>query len=264
MARTPWKNAVIKVLEQANGAMDYKEIADKIVSQKIKKKVGATPSVSVNNAIRNSIKNDEEKSPFEWVGKGLYRLRPESDSSKDISVKDVLLPPDEEVEESTETSIIHAFGMYWQREKVNWNNKANLYGIQQTGTTRVDFTTQKGIYLLHDNIEVIYVGRSIDRPLGTRLKEHTKDRLNGRWNRFSWFGLLNVTEEGELEEPQISPSFSTIITTFEALLIEGLEPRQNRRRGDDLKDYEYLQSDDPAIKRQIKKDIMAEMMKNIE
>lgn len=267
-SRNPsWKNSIIKVLEQgkANAAMDYKDIADKIVSRKIKTKVGATPSSSVNSAIRNSIRDDGEKSPFEWVGTGLYRLRPESETTESISARAIpSLPPEEVIEENNSKSIIHAFGMFWQREKVNWKNNPKLFGIQQTGTTQVDFSAQNGIYLLHDNTEVVYVGRSIDRPLGTRLFEHTRDRLNGRWDRFSWFGLKNVTEEGKLEENPLSPSVDTIITTMEALLIEGLEPRQNRRRGDDLKDYEYLQSDDPAIKRQIKKDIMAEMMKNIE
>jgi len=88
--------------------------------------------------------------------------------------------------------------------------------------------------------------------------------LNGRWNRFSWFGLKNVSEEGVLEDLNIAPSVTTIITTLEALLIEGLEPRQNRRRGDELKEYEYLQEDDPSIKRQRKKDIIEEMLKSID
>lgn len=269
MAKTPWKKAVMKVLEQADGAMDYKDIADKIVSKKIKKKVGANPRVSVNNAIRLSLKNEGDKSPFEWVGTGLYRLRPDSDvpivtPSDNEPVDSTVNKNNDDDNEITDTSIVHAFGMYWQREKVNWKPKPKLYGAQQAGTLKVDFSTQQGIYLLHDNIEVIYVGRSINRPLGTRLYEHTKDRLNGRWNRFSWFGLKNVSEEGVLEDLNIAPSVATIITTLEALLIEGLEPRQNRRRGDELKEYEYLQEDDPSIKRQRKKDIIEEMLKSID
>ena len=89
-SRNPsWKNAIIEVLKQgkANAAMDYKHIADKIVSRKIKTKVGATPSSSVNTAIRNSLKDDGEKSPFEWVGKGLYRLRSEPETTNSVSAK---------------------------------------------------------------------------------------------------------------------------------------------------------------------------------
>jgi hypothetical protein len=38
-----------------------------------------------------------------------------------------------------------------------------------------------------------------------------------------------------------------LITTMEALLIEGLEPPQNRKRGDDFKAVEFLQVEDPEI-----------------
>lgn len=34
-----------------------------------------------------------------------------------------------------------------------------------------------------------------------------------------------------------------------AILIEALEPRQNRKRGDDLSAVEYIQREDPEIQR---------------
>jgi hypothetical protein len=40
-----------------------------------------------------------------------------------------------------------------------------------------------------------------------------------------------------------------LITTMEALLIEGLEPPQNRKRGDDFRAVEFLQVEDPAIEK---------------
>ncbi len=39
-----------------------------------------------------------------------------------------------------------------------------------------------------------------------------------------------------------------LIATMETLLIESVEPAQNRRRGDDFKAVEFLQADDPEIK----------------
>jgi hypothetical protein len=36
---------------------------------------------------------------------------------------------------------------------------------------------------------------------------------------------------------------------MEALLIEGLEPPQNRKRGDDFSAVEFLQVEDPEIQR---------------
>lgn len=46
-----------------------------------------------------------------------------------------------------------------------------------------------------------------------------------------------------------TPNFTLnmLIVTMEALMIEGLEPRQNRKRGDEFRAIEYLQVEDPAI-----------------
>ena len=116
-------------------------------------------------------------------------------------------------------------------------------GQQQEGADPVNFADQHGVYLLHDGREVIYVGRTTEKRLSVRLSEHTRDRLNGRWDRFSWFGLLQVTEAGILAPGNgIAPSQEDLIVTLEALLIEGLEPRQNRKRGDAFRAVEYLQA----------------------
>src|SRR5439155_10147535 len=116
------------------------------------------------------------------------------------------------------SGIIKAFGMFWRRDKVDWAIKPTLRGQQQEGADSVNFADQIGVYLLHDGREVVYVGRTAEKRLGTRLSEHTRDRLNGRWDRFSWFGLLEVTEEGKLAERQSNTIGSEdLIVTLEAL-----------------------------------------------
>jgi hypothetical protein len=45
-------------------------------------------------------------------------------------------------------------------------------------------------------------------------------------------------------------TFADIVTMIEALLIERLEPRQNRCRGNDFQAVEYLQLLDPAIEKE--------------
>ena len=87
-----------------------------------------------------------------------------------------------------------------------------------------------------------------DRLLGKRLFEHTVDRLGSRWNRFSWFGLLDVTQDGSLRETLLNTSLAALVSTMEALLIEALEPPQNRKRGDDFSAIEYIQDIDPELK----------------
>jgi hypothetical protein len=115
---------------------------------------------------------------------------------------------------------------------------------------------QIGIYLLNDGREIIYVGRAVERPLGKRLYEHTLDRLSSRWDRFTWFGVLPVSDDGKLGELPDTFSSSNLIPALEAILIEALEPRQNRKRGDDLASAEYIQKADPEIQKKLVKQTM--------
>jgi hypothetical protein len=101
---------------------------------------------------------------------------------------------------------------------------------------------------LFDGRQAVYVGRTTDQPLGVRLKQHTVDRLNGRWDRFSWFGVYSASDSGALNTTAAGNyNLDMLIVTMEALLIEGLEPPQNRKRGDDFRAVEYLQVEDPEI-----------------
>jgi hypothetical protein len=50
---------------------------------------------------------------------------------------------------------------------------------------------------------------------------------------------------------------------LEAILIEALEPRQNRKRGDDLSAVEYIQKEDPEIQKKIARQIFAEVVNKL-
>ncbi len=231
------------------------EITEAILGKGLRSSVGATPAATVGATISSSIKHEGTASPFVRVAPGEYALRDVLDGGGDSDVA----PPQETSETDDSVGIVHAFGMYWHRDLVRWTNTPALLGRQQIGADPVDFCQQRGVYLLHDSRETVYVGRSVDRPLGRRLYEHTLDRLRGRWNRFSWFRLYEVTDAGELLEPSGTPGIAVWIATMEALLIEGLEPRQNRRRGDDFSAVEYLQAEDPEIERQQMMNLLSEM-----
>jgi len=243
-----WKEAIKRVLKEADSPLHYAEISEQILARGNYSTDGATPAATVNAQLSSSVKHDGDKSPFIRVGKGIFSLR-------SLSVP-IEIPPGkpqvkqliDEMEDSPPDSIIHSFGMYWQRDLVVWRNDLKMYGKQQAFSKAVDFGKQKGIYILYDHHTVAYVGRAIDRPLGKRLYEHTVDRLGSRWNRFSWFGLLDVTQDGNLRETRFNSSLATLVATLEALLIEALEPPQNRKRGDDFSAIEYIQDIDPEIK----------------
>lgn len=243
-----WKKAIDKVLSTSNKPLHYNEITERIISEGYRKSLGATPSATVNAQISASIKHDGDTSPYIRVAKGTFAMRTKDTSTKIVSQK--LTPNVEESEESEEQyEIVTSFGMFWRKEAIQWDRTPKLLGMQQIGATPVDFYKQLGIYLLYDGREVIYVGRSTDRPLGRRLYEHTIDRLSARWDRFSWFGLLPVSNNGKLGTLAESYVAAKLIPALEAILIEALEPRQNRKRGDDLAAVEYLQKVDPEIEK---------------
>lgn len=244
-----WLEAIMKVLTESDIPLHYTEISEKILSQEYYKPDGATPAASVNAYITSSLKHEESNSPFIRVGKGIYTLKNKPQTVNNIvSVKTGKKTKETGIsEEDSSDSTIHSFGMYWQRDLVVWRNDPKVFGKQQSLAKAVDFGKQKGIYILYDHHTVVYVGRAIERPLGKRLFEHTIDRLGSRWNRFSWFGLLDVTPKGELKETKLNNSISSIIATLESLLIETLEPPQNRKRGDDFSAIEYIQDIDPEL-----------------
>lgn len=243
-----WRKAIEKVLAASTTALHYNEITERIISEGYRMSLGATPAATVNAQISSSIKKEGEKSPYIRVAKGTFSLRGGSGPAKATRPK--LTPEVTESDESEEQyEIVTSFGMFWRKDAVEWIATPKLLGMQQIGATPVDFHKQLGIYLLYDGREVIYVGRTTDRPLGRRLYEHTLDRLSARWDRFSWFGLLPVADSGQLGALPESFMAAKLIPALEAILIEALEPRQNRKRGDDLAAVEYLQKIDPEIEK---------------
>ncbi len=243
-----WRKAIESVLKEARTSLHYKEIAEQIVSRGLRQSVGATPAATVSANLTVSIKKEGDSSPFIRTGKGEYAMRPDR-----LATAGVPFQPereaDSEDEEEKQYGIVTSFGMFWRRSFVQWSTQARLLGVQQMGAEPVDFCNQIGIYLLYDGREVIYVGRAVERPLGRRLYEHGADRLSTRWDRFSWFGLLPVSEDGKLGTLPKAFASDELVPAIEAILIEALEPRQNRKRGDDLSAVEYLQQEDPEIEK---------------
>lgn len=265
MAEKSWKEAIEAVLTGQSDPVHYVKIAELIAQQGLKKKVGATPAATVASVLSTSINQDGDKAAFEKVGKGLFRLRQQAAPKKGTVSQPT--PPTAAAEDGeSEPGLINAFGMYWRRELVDWAlTNPKLLGQQQEGSTSVDFATQQGVYLLHDGREVVYVGRSEAlKGIGSRLRAHTKDRHNGRWDRFSWFGVLNVKEDGSLDtNTGKAMSLDNLVDTMEALLIESLEPPQNRQRGQGFNEVEFIQVPDPNLEKKQKKALLAELGKNL-
>lgn len=258
-----WRDAISQVLRANHEAMHYAEIAEAIAEQQLRTEFGATPAATVNSIISTSLQNEGHASPFIRVERGRYWLRQLAENPL-AQVVPAQQPDQPTVVEPDETGLINAFGMYWSRNNVLWTSTPRILGQQQPGSTSVDFCNQKGVYLLLDGRTVVYVGRTTDQPLGVRLRQHIVDRLNGRWDRFSWFGIYSVAENASLNiSATVTYDLTLLIVTMEALLIEGLEPPQNRKRGDDFRAVEFLQVEDPDIQKTQIVRLMDELKKKL-
>lgn len=262
-----WKDAVIAVLSESDSAMHYTDIAEEISKKGLRDDLGATPANTVAATISTDIKNNGPGSIFVKASERGYYMLNASLSSKTPAKKSA--KPQSKKSSSTaseddKVAAINAFGMYWRRDYVQWKQAPQLLGRQQLASKVVDFSAQIGVYMLHSETGVVYVGRASDQSLGTRLYQHTLDRLNGRWSRFSWFGIKQVKDTGNLVEPDFSKlDTQTLITAMEALLIEGLEPPQNRRRGDEIGAVEYMQAKDPELERKEQQKLVQELLNSI-
>ena len=238
------------------------EIVQEIVQRSLKTEFGATPAATVGAQIYSSIKNEGASSPFARPAPGRFTLQGSATYPHPSLAPKDLTEKDAQEGTSIAAGVVNAIGMFWERSKVDWKiSQTRLLGHQPNGTT-VDMAGQRGVYLLHDAQGVVYVGRVTGQDLGLRLRQHTTDRLNGRWNRFSWFGVFPVTESGALKTNADFSNISTdsVIAAMEAVLIEALEPRQNRKRGDaNFEAIEFLQSEDPGIELNRKLAIIEEL-----
>ena len=154
--------------------------------------------------------------------------------------------------------LIRNYGLFWKADDVFWGKPGvigHLKGVlaKSVTTEPVDFRLQQGVYVLYDdNFKLLYVGQagaSDNQRLFTRLKQHMRDNLNGRWTKFSWFGIRGV-ENGQLtqEATEATTTNSAVLNHIEAILIASAEPPHNRqggRFGEDVS--QYLQHKDEAL-----------------
>lgn len=262
MAELKWKEAIVKVFEDEKKALHYTDIAELIAERGYRKSLGATPSDTVSANMTTDINTNKENSIFAKVDKGIYILRKFLDNSSQLVTEETeaeIVTTQKTIKERYK--IINAFGIYWNRNLVHWKTTPDLLGVQQIGASEVNFKDQIGIYLLHDSRETIYVGQAIEQTLGQRLKNHTSDRLGGRWDRFSWFGFYPVNENGKLltDIKLDNITVQNLGDILEAILIESIEPRQNRKQGNLFFGLEYLQQEAPEIKKRLKEQIIREL-----
>jgi len=147
---------------------------------------------------------------------------------------------------------IKNFGFMWERDKVDWGRRgpggtSSFKGVMVGNRRRVvEFSDQMGIYVLYDRFEQpIQVGQS--KLIFNRLRQHRADHLRNRWSLFSWFGFYKVGAKADLlvrdqaAELRRTLTLEESLNELEAILIQVLEPRLNRRGPNWIDAEEYLQ-----------------------
>ena len=143
--------------------------------------------------------------------------------------------------------LIGAFGMFWEREHVNWTPgqsplRWQLLGrrFQNAPALRIcDFRRAKGFYVLFDEFRATYVGLARGSGgIGARLKAHNKHK--GEWTRFCWFAFDDCVDAGpslplwsrtKPRDALRNMSAETVLRESEALLITILGAKdQNQMR----------------------------------
>lgn len=262
MTKIGWRKAIKKVLNEAGKPLHYRKITEIILDQGLAK-AGATPANTVAAMLSMAVKDPDN--PIEKFSRGVYfipsTLKTKSDKKQALSVGEADDPEDTDDDEALDqTGAVRSYGVFWQRSAVIWRTKSRILGKAANEADTVDFQNQRGIYLLLDGHRTIYVGRAVKDSLGSRLFSHTTGRLSSRWDRFSWFGFKSVNEDGSLTDEIGTWSEEAVISAVEAVLIESMEPAQNRRGGDHLANNEFFQVEDPDIERTRRKALMLDLL----
>ena len=150
------------------GEMTPGQIAEAILAAGLKEAT-ATPAATVGANIYTSIDKLKDRSPFVQVGRARFRLVPENIPQNRCTDRD--LTGAEVVESTNRESVIKAFGMFWERDGVDWESpNLKLWGEpsqfgggrgKRRGAAKANFADESGIYILYDHRTIVYVGRAI-------------------------------------------------------------------------------------------------------
>ena len=237
-----WDQAVLQILGEAAGPMSCGDIAEEILGRGLKSTVGKTPSDTVAGSISRmrsgGIANITKTRP------GFFQLAPRT-APPQVDETDEL-----DATDAVDKLAVAAYGLHWERDKVDWSTRRLLgYDIDPDPDQAINFADQQGVYLLHSWQSVVYVGKTTARENGLfqRLQtHHRRQAWSGKWERFSWFGIRRVDENGEMADGPYSASREVVSALMEAVLIETLRPSFNQQQGNYMGTL-YRQTVDPNI-----------------
>ena len=160
--------------------------------------------------------------------------------------------------------LITSFGRFWTPIVVQWGHPGSLvgHGKNEKRQGSIDFWNARGIYVLHKEYDIVYVGQTEGQALGLRIQQHLSDNLAGRWDAFSWYSVSTVTKTGKIKDLAIASRgtvpYTTTINTLEALGISLTPQALNKQDRKFPGAKEYVQSVDKDTKKIIERNLITE------
>lgn len=245
MTEITWEQAVRQILEESSEPRYYGDIAAEILERGLKTTVGKTPHFTVAGEISKMMSRGE---PVVKVQPGVFFLRRETAAPAveiEEVAEDTLDPTD-----APDNLAVAAYGLHWHRDNVDWSSN-HLLGYDIDPRQTIDFADQQGVYLLHSWQSTVYIGKTTAQTGGLiqRLKYHQgRQSWSAKWERFSWFGLRPVSDNGDMLDGPNTASKEIVSALMEAVLIETLRPSFNQQQGNYMGTM-YSQTVDPRIAR---------------
>lgn len=120
------------------------------------------------------------------------------------------------------------YGLFWKPELVKTWTQNGMLGLEKGDIKKGPeaFGGKKGLYVLHQNYRVVYVGisgRGKDQRLGGRIQYQFEQGMPGRWDAFSWFAIAENDDDKTADV-----SFEETLKTLEGLAIMIAQPPLNR------------------------------------
>lgn len=236
-----WIDAIIEVLKTSQQAMHYVDIANEIMSRKLREEC-QTPHISVHVII------NAHQDIFIKDSKSKYKLNPAFDytnwhKNNKVAEDDENKVIETQTAQSNSKTIIKAYGKMWSRAQIDWQRcHPVLLGSPHKMSQYIDFNKMRGVYMLYDqNGNLVYVGLATN-GIGDRLKDHTRDKHANAWTQFSWFGIDNIKQDGTIKRStHLQTTISDVASALESVIIIGVQPPRNMKSGDRMKDKEYIQ-----------------------
>ena len=233
-----------QILSNSSSPIDYEQIAVELADKGMIHPFGVMPRRQICSIIENAIIQAADRCPFVKTYPGVYIARAIASPGQLRAAKKALLPE----MNFNKTGIITCYGQMWSRDRIIWTPKPQIFGCQYQESPKIDFAKQIGIYALHsEDGTPVYIDYTLEKMLGECLYGHTEDRLSGRWDRFSFYGLLPINEEGSFGPLPSECKIEDVMASMRSIIVEVSQPRATRRYFDYFSTLLFVQWRNPEV-----------------